>query len=411
MSAKKPGWDGSTKILEASTGTEAGSTLAWVEQSRLNRKEFNDQLENSLKLVGLSRRNPKRSKSMTQKRKGLHERHATAPLSPIETGVLDELQSLLATAAAHPPDSERVANLDDATTATASTPPPPPTATGFDPAKTPHAGRVVMPAAKPGAKILRGSVVGDLRATLEETRSLLSDRDEQLRKARLREAELMTALESERQCVLRAERRIESLERALGVADPQGVFPVPANVHTENDELEASAQILEASFDEYLDEKSVTERGHGSRDLREPLDIVARAEAAVRGAIEEAARAVCAEASAKEAVRWMTEAETQTALAEALRASRRREEALAARISVLERDRAARISVGSRGPPSIIPSAAREAILAKAASREANLERGDGRSRGLAPSPALVQLLNKESSGHRSRADGAIVTS
>ena len=48
---------------------------------------------------------------------------------------------------------------------------------------------------------------------------------------------------------------------------------------------------------------------------------------------------------------------------------------------------------------------------AKAASREANLERGDGRSRGLAPSPALVQLLNKESSGHRSRADGAIVTS
>ena len=72
MSAKKPGWDGSTKILEASTGTEAGSTLAWVEQSRLNRKEFNDQLENSLKLVGLSRRNPKRSKSMTQKRKGLH---------------------------------------------------------------------------------------------------------------------------------------------------------------------------------------------------------------------------------------------------------------------------------------------------------------------------------------------------
>ena len=202
MSAKKPGWDGSTKILEASTGTEAGSTLAWVEQSRLNRKEFNDQLENSLKLVGLSRRTPKsRSKSMTQKRKGLHERHATAPLSPIETGVLDELQSLLATAAAHPPDSERVANLDDATTATASTPPPPPTATGFDPAKTPHAGRVVMPAAKPGAKILRGSVVGDLRATLEETRSLLSDRDEQLRKARLREAELMTALESERQCV------------------------------------------------------------------------------------------------------------------------------------------------------------------------------------------------------------------
>ena len=81
-----------------------------------------------------------------------------------------------------------------------------------------------MPAAKPGAKILRGSVVGDLRATLEETRSLLSDRDEQLRKSRLREAELMTALERERQCVSRAERRIESLERALGVADPQGVF-------------------------------------------------------------------------------------------------------------------------------------------------------------------------------------------
>jgi len=348
---------------------------------------------------------------MTQKRKGLHERHATAPLSPIETGVLDELQSLLATAAAHPPDSERVASLDDATTATAPTPPPPPTATGFDPAKTPHAGRVVMPAAKPGAKILRGSVVGDLRATLEETRSLLSDRDEQLRKSRLREAELMTALERERQCVSRAERRIETLERALGVADPQGVFPVPANVHTENDELEASAQILEASFDEYLDEKSVTEREHGSRDLKEPLDIVARAEAAVRGAIDEAARAVCAEASAKEAVRLMTEAETQTALAEALRASRRREEALAARISVLERDRAARISVGSRGPPSIIPSAAREAILAKAASREANLEHGDGRSRGFAPSPALVQLLNKESSGHRSRADGVIVTS
>ena len=122
----------------------------------------------------------------------------------------------------------------------------------------------------------------------------------------------------------------------------------------------------------------MTEREHGSRDLREPLDIVARAEAAVRGAIDEAARAVCAEASAKEAVRLMTEAETQTALAEALRASRRREEALAARISVLERDRAARISVGSRGPPSIIPSAAREAILAKAASREAILERGDG---------------------------------
>ena len=73
MSAKKPGWDGSTKISEASTGTEAGSTLAWVEQSRL--KEFNDQLESSLKLVGLSRRTPKRSKSMTQKRKGLHERH------------------------------------------------------------------------------------------------------------------------------------------------------------------------------------------------------------------------------------------------------------------------------------------------------------------------------------------------
>ena len=166
--------------------------------------------------------------------------------------------------------------------------------------------------------------------------------------------------------------------------------------------MEASAQILEASFDEYLDEKSVTEREHGSRDLREPLDIVARAEAAVRGAIDEAARAVCAEASAKEAVRLMTEAETQTALAEALRASRRREEALAARISVLERDRAARISVGSRGPPSIIPSAA----------REANLEHGDdGRSRGFAPSPALVQLLNKESSGHRSRADGVIVTS
>ena len=175
MSAKKPGWDGSTKISEASTGTEAGSTLAWVEQSRLNRKEFNDQLENSLKLVGLSRRTPKRSKSMTQKRKGLHERHATAPLSPIETGVLDELQSLLATAAAHPPDSERVAILEYATTATASTPPPPPTATGFDPAKTPHAGRVAMPTAKPGAKILRGSVVGDLRATLEETRSLLWD--------------------------------------------------------------------------------------------------------------------------------------------------------------------------------------------------------------------------------------------
>ena len=220
MSAKKPGWDGSTKISEASTGTEAGSTLAWVEQSRL--KEFNDQLESSLKLVGLSRRNPKRSKSMTQKRKGLHERHATAPLSPIETGVLDELQSLLATAAAHPPDSERVASLDDATTATAPTPPPPPTATGFDPAKTPHAGRVVMPAAKPGAKILRGSVVGDLRATLEETRSLLSDRDEQLRKSRLREAELMTALERERQCVSRAERRIESLERALGSCGSSG---------------------------------------------------------------------------------------------------------------------------------------------------------------------------------------------
>ena len=71
--------------------------------------------------------------------------------------------------------------------------------------------------------------------------------------------------------MLRAERRIESLERALGVAGPQGVFPVPANVHTENEELEASAQILEASFDEYLDEKSVTEREHGSRDLEGTL--------------------------------------------------------------------------------------------------------------------------------------------
>ena len=136
---------------------------------------------------------------MTQKRKGLHERHATAPLSPIETGVLDELRCwrprqpirLIARESRtwmtrrrlrhqlrHPAYGDRVRSSED-----------------------PHAGRVVMPAAKPGAKILRGSVVGDLRATLEETRSLLSDRDEQLRKARLREAELMTALESERQCV------------------------------------------------------------------------------------------------------------------------------------------------------------------------------------------------------------------
>ena len=60
MSAKKPGWDGSTKILEASTGTEAGSTLAWVEQSRLNRKEFNDQLENLSKTSWIVSEEPPR---------------------------------------------------------------------------------------------------------------------------------------------------------------------------------------------------------------------------------------------------------------------------------------------------------------------------------------------------------------
>ena len=107
MSAKKPGWDGSTKISEASTGTEAGSTLAWVEQSRL--KEFNDQLESSLKLVGLSRRNPKRSKSMTQKRKGLHERHARClRLRPASLMSFSRCWRPLQPI----PDSERVASLD-----------------------------------------------------------------------------------------------------------------------------------------------------------------------------------------------------------------------------------------------------------------------------------------------------------
>jgi hypothetical protein len=99
MSPKKSGWDGSTRVPPASAGTEAGSTLAWVEQSRLNRKELNEQLTNSIKVIGMSRRTPKRPKSTALKPKGLHERHAAAPLSPIETGVLDELQSLLFTAA------------------------------------------------------------------------------------------------------------------------------------------------------------------------------------------------------------------------------------------------------------------------------------------------------------------------
>ena len=161
---------------------------------------------------------------------------------------------------------------------------------GLDPAKTPHAGRVAIPTAKPGANTPRGSV-GDLVATLEETKQLLGDRDEQLRKARTREAELMTALESERQCVLRAERRVGVLERALGVAGPQGVFPVPADVHQEIDEMESSATNLEASFGAYLDEKSVTEHEHGAGTVMDPMDMVARAEAAVRGAIEETARA------------------------------------------------------------------------------------------------------------------------
>ena len=239
----------------------------------------------------------------------------------------------------------------------------------------------------------------------------MGDRDEQLRKARTREAELMTALESERQCVLRAERRVGVLERALGVAGPQGVFPVPADVHREIDEMESSATDLEAFLGAYLDEKSVTEHEHGAGTVMDPMDMVARAEAAVRGAIEETARAVCAETSANEAVWSMSEAETQAALAEALRASRRREDELAAKLSALERDRAARMSVGSgrisgrisgRGPPSI-PASAVSAILAKAASkREEKLERSDGGSGGFAPSPGLVSLLKKESSGHRS---------
>ena len=407
MSPKKSGWDGSTRVPPASAGTEAGSTLAWVEQSRLNRKELNEQLTNSIKVIGMSRRTPKRPKSTALKPKGLHERHAAAPLSPIETGVLDELQSLLFTAARmeSPVVGERVAGENAATT-----PPPPPRPTGagggLDPAKTPHAGRVAIPTAKPGANTPRGSV-GDLVATLEETKQLLGDRDEQLRKARTREAELITALESERQCVLRAERRVGVLERALGVAGPQGVFPVPADVHQEIDEMESSATNLEASFGAYLDEKSVTEHEHGAGTVMDPMDMVARAEAAVRGAIEETARAVCAETSANEAVWSMSEAETQAALAEALRASRRREDELAARLSALERDRVARMSVGSgrisgrisgRKPPGIPASA-----LAKAASkREEKLERSDGGSGGFAPSPGLVSLLKKESSGHRS---------
>jgi hypothetical protein len=417
MSQKKSGWDGSTRVPPASAGTEAGSTLAWVEQSRLNRKELNEQLTNSIKVIGMSRRTPKRPKSTALKPKGLHERHAAAPLSPIETGVLDELQSLLFTAARmeSPVVGERVAG-EFATATTTPPPPPRPTATGggLDPAKTPHAGRVAISNAKPGANTPRGSV-GDLVATLEETKQLLGDRDEQLRKARTREAELMTALESERQCVLRAERRVGVLERALGVAGPQGVFPVPADVHREIDEMESSATdleaSLEASFGAYLDEKSVTEHEHGAGTVMDPMDMVARAEAAVRGAIEETARAVYAETSANEAVWSMSEAETQAALAEALRASRRREDELAARLSALERDRAARMSVASgrisgrisgRGPPSI-PASAVSAILAKAASkREEKLERSDGGSGGFAPSPGLVSLLKKESSGHRS---------
>ena len=167
--------------------------------------------------------------------------------------------------------------------------------------------------------------------------------------------------------------------------------------------MESNATDLEA----YLDEKSVTEHEHGAGTVMDPMDMVARAEAAVRGAIEETARAVCAETSANEAVWSMSEAETQAALAEALRASRRREDELAARLSALERDRAARMSVGSgrisgRGPPGIGASAV-SAILAKAASkREEKLERSDGGSGGFAPSPGLVSLLKKESSGHRS---------
>jgi len=171
--------------------------------------------------------------------------------------------------------------------------------------------------------------------------------------------------------------------------------------------MESSATDLEASFGAYLDEKSVTEHEHGAGTVMDPMDMVARAEAAVRGAIEETARAVCAETSANEAVWSMSEAETQAALAEALRASRRREDELAAKLSALERDRAAKMSVGSgrisgRGPPSI-PASAVSAILAKAASkREEKLERSDGGSGGFAPSPGLVSLLKKESSGHRS---------
>ena len=111
--------------------------------------------------------------------------------------------------------------------------------------------------------------------------------------------------------------------------------------------MESSATNLEASFGAYLDEKSVTEHEHGAGTVMDPMDMVARAEAAVRGAIEETARAVCAETSANEAVWSMSEAETQAALAQALRASRRREDELAARLSALERDRAARMSVGS----------------------------------------------------------------
>ena len=186
---------------------------------------------------------------------------------------------------------------------------------------------------------------------------------------------------------------------------------MPADVHQEIDEMESSATDLEAFLGAYLDEKSVTEHEHGAGTVMDPMDMVARAEAAVRGAIEETARAVCAETSANEAVWSMSEAETQAALAEALRASRRREDELAAKLSALERDRAVRMSVGSgrisgrisgRGPPGIGASAV-SAILAKAASkREEKLERSDGGSGGFAPSPGLVSLLKKESSGHRS---------
>ena len=109
---------------------------------------------------------------------------------------------------------------------------------------------------------------------------------------------------------------------------------------------------------------------------------------------------MCAEASAKEAVRLMTEAETQTALAEALVLRVVARKHLLLEYPCLNAEQSREDKRGEAGgPPSIIPSAAREGqSLAKAASREANSERGDGRSRGLAPSPALVQLLNKESS-------------